>query len=185
MGLILLIHRGRHFGRRTIWAVLKRQKEDFPVTLATFGQDSVDISGTKPGSNVGDGTGGAYTWFKDYNAGIVGKAEFMAHQTLYTGAINNTDGLSTLSAIYSGGWATDPTYLMKLQATYNSLGKQFQWLDQEAIQKYGNAPFKRANLSQIFPENRQSQTKNLVKILIALLLQIHPIKLQDKILPHH
>lgn len=109
----------------------------------------------------------------------------MAHQTLYTGAINNTDGLSTLSAIYSGGWATDPTYLMKLQATYNSLGKQFQWLDQEAIQKYGNAPFKRANLSQIFPENRQSQPKNLVKILIALLLQIHPIKLQDKILPHH
>ena len=95
MGLILLIHRGRHFGRHTIWAVLKRQKEDFPVTLATFGQDSVDISGTKPGSNVGDGTGGAYTWFKDYNAGIVGKAEFMAHQTLYTGAINNTDGLST------------------------------------------------------------------------------------------
>lgn len=40
------------------------KKEDFPVTLATFGQDSVDISGTKPGSNVGDGTGGAYTWLK-------------------------------------------------------------------------------------------------------------------------
>ena len=38
MGLILLIHRGRHFGRHTIWAVLKRQKEDFPVTLATFGK---------------------------------------------------------------------------------------------------------------------------------------------------
>ncbi|EGO9471081.1 CHAP domain-containing protein [Enterococcus faecalis] len=127
------------------------KKEDFPVTLATFGQDSVDISGTKPGSNVGDGTGGAYTWFKDYNAGIVGKAEFMAHQTLYTGAINNTDGLSTLSAIYSGGWATDPTYLMKLQATYNSLGKQFQWLDQEAIQKYGNAPFKKSELVPNIP----------------------------------
>ena len=27
MGLILLIHRGRHFGRHTIWAVLKRQKK--------------------------------------------------------------------------------------------------------------------------------------------------------------
>ncbi|MFB0809586.1 amidase, partial [Enterococcus faecalis] len=38
------------------------------------------------------------------------------------------------------------TYLMKLQATYNSLGKQFQWLDQEAIQKYGNAPFKKSEL---------------------------------------
>lgn len=119
------------------------RKDDFPVTLSTFGQDAIDVTGTKPGSNVGDGTGGAYTWFKDYNAGIVGKAEFMAHQTLYTGAINNTDGLSTLGAIYAGGWATDPTYLMKLQATYNSLGKQFQWLDQEAIEKYGNAPFKK------------------------------------------
>ncbi|MDT3506019.1 amidase, partial [Enterococcus faecalis] len=72
-------------------------------------------------------------------------------QTLYTGAINNTDGLSTLSAIYSGGWATDPTYLMKLQATYNSLGKQFQWLDQEAIQKYGNAPFKKSELVPNIP----------------------------------
>ena len=82
---------------------------------------------------------------------LLEKAEFMAHQTLYTGAINNTDGLSTLSAIYSGGWATDPAYLMKLQATYNSLGKQFQWLDQEAIQKYGNAPFKKSELVPNIP----------------------------------
>lgn len=73
---------------------------DFPVTIATFGSDAVDITGTKAGTNVGDNTGGAYTYFKDYNAGIVGKAEFMAHQTLYTGAINNTDGLSALKAIY-------------------------------------------------------------------------------------
>lgn len=118
------------------------RKEDFPITRSLFGEDSVDITGTKPGTNVGDNTGGAYTWFKDYNAGIVGKAEFMAHQTLYVGAINNTDGASALAAIFQGGWATDPTYLMKLQTTYNSLGKQFLWLDQEAILKYGNSPYK-------------------------------------------
>ncbi|OJG77546.1 hypothetical protein RV10_GL002380 [Enterococcus pallens] len=117
-------------------------KSNFPITLATFGEDSVDITGTKPGTNVGDGTGGAYTWFKDYNAGIVGKAEFMAHQTLYTGAINNTDGISALTAIFKGGWATDPSYLTKLLSAYNSLGKNYQWLDQEAITKYGTSPYK-------------------------------------------
>lgn len=120
---------------------------DFPITLATFGKDSVDITGTKPGTNVGDNTGGAYTWFKNYDAGIVGKAEFMAHQTLYTSAINNTDGISTLTAIYNGGWATDPTYLMKLQSAYKNLGTKFQWLDQEAISKYGPAPYEKKNLS--------------------------------------
>ncbi|TKV31338.1 hypothetical protein FDX20_20655, partial [Citrobacter sp. TBCS-11] len=62
----------------------------------------------KAGTSVGDNTGGAYTYFKDYNAGIVGKSEFMAHQSLYTGAINNTDGISSLTAIFKGGWATDP-----------------------------------------------------------------------------
>lgn len=61
---------------------------DFPITLATFGKDSVDITGTKPGTNVGDNTGGAYTWFKNYDVGIVGKAEFMAHQTLYLSLIH-------------------------------------------------------------------------------------------------
>ena len=126
---------------------------DFPVTLATFGSDAVDITGTKAGTNVGDNTGGAYTYFKDYNAGIVGKAEFMAHQTLYTGAINNTDGLSALKAIYEGGWATDPTYLIKLQSAYRSLGVKFQWLDQEAIQKHGNAPYKKS-------ENRLAHTSS-------------------------
>lgn len=119
------------------------KKEDFPVTLRIFGEDSVDITGTKEGTNVGDNTGGAYTWFKDYNAGIVGKAEFMANQTLYTGAINNTDGLSALNAIFHGGWATDPTYLIKLQTTYSTLGQQFQWLDKEAILKYGATPYKK------------------------------------------
>lgn len=116
--------------------------EDFPITLATFGKDAVDITGTKPGTNVGDNTGGAYTYFKDYNAGIVGKAEFMAHQTLYTGAINNTNGPNTLQAIFRGGWATDPGYLTSLLAAYESLGKKYQWLDQEAITKYGTTPYK-------------------------------------------
>ncbi|OTO03237.1 NlpC/P60 family protein [Enterococcus sp. 5B3_DIV0040] len=116
--------------------------EDFPITLATFGKDAVDITGTKPGTNVGDNTGGAYTWFKSYSAGIVGKAEFMAHQSLYKGAINNTDGLAALRAIAQGGWATDGSYLMKLHAAYETFGKNYQWLDQEAITKYGTAPYK-------------------------------------------
>lgn len=138
--------------------------KDFPITLATFGQDAVDITGTKPGTKVGDNTGGAYTWFKDYNAGIVGKAEFMAHQSLYTGAINNTDGLGTLTAIYHGGWATDPTYLMKLTTTYNNLGKKYQWLDQEAIQKHGAAPYQKKNeipdLLDPLPKNNGEQAED-------------------------
>lgn len=117
------------------------KKEDFPVTLATYGNDSVDITGTKAGTNVGDNTGGAYTWFKDYNAGIVGKAEFMAHQSLYKGAINNTNGREALKAIANGGWATDPGYLIKLLSAYNTLGQKYQWLDREAIEKHGTAPY--------------------------------------------
>lgn len=125
------------------------KKTDFPVTIATFGEDSVDITGTKPGTNVGDNTGGAYTWFKSYSAGIVGKAEFMAHQTLYTGAINNTDGAAALTAIFNGGWATDPSYLMKLQSTYNTLGKKYQWLDQEAIAQHGTSPYNKNDLPSV------------------------------------
>jgi cell wall-associated NlpC family hydrolase len=125
------------------------KKGDFPVTLATFGDDSVDITGTKPGTNVGDNTGGAYTWFKSYSAGIVGKAEFMAHQTLYTGAMNNTDGAAALTAIFNGGWATDPSYLMKLQSIYNTLGKKYQWLDQEAIAQHGTSPYKAGGLPSV------------------------------------
>ncbi|WP_137665459.1 NlpC/P60 family protein [Enterococcus hulanensis] len=122
------------------------KKTDFPVTIATFGEDSVDITGTKPGTNVGDNTGGQYTWFKSYSAGIVGKSEFMAHQTLYTGAINNTDGAAALTAIFNGGWATDPSYLMKLQSTYSTLGKKYQWLDQEAIAQHGTSPYNKNDL---------------------------------------
>lgn len=117
-------------------------KSNFPVTLATYGDDSVDLTGTKPGANVGDGTGGAYTWFSSYDAGIVGKAEFMAHQTLYTKAINNTDGIATLSAIADGGWATDGTYKTKLIDMYNTLGKKYEWLDKEAISAHGEKPYK-------------------------------------------
>ena len=117
------------------------KKEDFPVTLASFGADSLDLTGTKAGTNVGDGTGGGYAWFKDYNAGIVGKAEFMAHQSLYRGAINNTDGKATLMAIANGGWATDPNYLISLLGAYNSIGQKYQWIDREAIEKHGEKPY--------------------------------------------
>lgn len=120
---------------------------NFPVTLATYGQDSVDLSGTKPGANVGDDTGGAYTWFSSYDAGIVGKAEFMAHQTLYQKAINNTDGVATLSAIADGGWATDGSYKTKLIAMYQTLGKKYQWLDQKAIEQYGEKPYQTSQSS--------------------------------------
>ncbi|HHT7812894.1 TPA: CHAP domain-containing protein [Streptococcus suis] len=120
---------------------------DFPVTLATYGSDSVDITGTKPGAIVGDGTGGAYTWFSSYDAGIVGKAEFMAHQSLYTAAINNTDGIATLSAIADGGWATDGSYKVKLIDMYQSLGTEYAWLDQEAIAAHGTQPYQALPLS--------------------------------------
>ncbi|MDO4667068.1 MAG: CHAP domain-containing protein [Streptococcus sp.] len=122
-------------------------KSNFPVTIATYGEDSVDLSGTKPGANVGDGTGGAYTWFSSYDAGIVGKAEFMAHQTLYTKAINNTDGVATLSAIADGGWATDGTYKSKLIEMYHTLGKKYEWLDKEAVSVYGEKPYESVTTS--------------------------------------
>lgn len=78
----------------------------YPKTIEKYGSDAV--SGGGPGTNVGDNTGGGYTYFKDFDAGIVGKAEFMSRQTLYNKAINNTDGKGTLGAIADGGWATDP-----------------------------------------------------------------------------
>lgn len=131
-------------------------KSNFPVTLATYGEDSVDLSGTKPGANVGDGTGGAYTWFSSYDAGIVGKAEFMAHQTLYTKAINNTDGVATLSAIADGGWATDGSYKTKLINMYNTLGKKYEWLDKEAISAHGEKPYTASSASS--GENATSDT---------------------------
>lgn len=121
------------------------RKSDFPVTIATYGEDSIDLTGTKPGANVGDGTGGAYTWFSSYDAGIVGKAEFMAHQTLYKGAINNINGIATLSAIADGGWATDGTYKSKLTDMYEKLGTKYQWLDKEAIAAHSEKPYAVSN----------------------------------------
>ena len=112
--------------------------DTYPKTIALYGSDSVSGSGS--GTSVGDNTGGGYTWFKDFNAGIVGKAEFMSRQTLYRAAINNTDGLSTLNAIADGGWATDPSYKVTLANLYNTLGSQYKWLDEKAIAEYGTSP---------------------------------------------
>lgn len=142
-------------------------KSNFPVTLATYGEDSVDLSGTKPGASVGDGTGGAYTWFSSYDAGIVGKAEFMAHQTLYTKAINNTDSVATLSAIADGGWATDGTYKTKLIDMYNMLGKKYEWLDKEAISAHGEKPYKEATASS--GDSGPSDTFTVVKVKIVVI----------------
>lgn len=110
----------------------------YPKTIEKYGSDAV--SGGGPGTNVGDNTGGGYTYFKDFDAGIVGKAEFMSRQSLYNKAINNTDGKSTLDAIADGGWATDPSYKTKLEELYDSLGTKYKWLDEKAIAKYGEKP---------------------------------------------
>jgi len=114
------------------------KRSDFTQTISLYGNSSVAESG--PGTNVGDGTGGEYAFFSTFDSGIVGKAEFMKNQTLYKGAINNTDGISTLSAIADGGWATDPSYKTKLHDLYNSLGSKFKWLDEKAISQYGSSP---------------------------------------------
>lgn len=111
---------------------------NFPKTIELYGSDAVG-SGTA-GTSVGDNTGGSYTYFATFDAGIVGKAEFMSRQTLYRGAINNTDGIATLDAIADGGWATDPSYKTKLEEVYRSIGSQYKWLDNLAIEKYGTTP---------------------------------------------
>ena len=118
-------------------------KADYPYTTKLYGDDAVSDSG--PGTNVGDGTGGSYAYFKSYDAGIVGKSEFMAHQNLYTKAINNTDGKATLDAIADGGWATDPSYKTKLNEMYDTYGTRYKWLDEEAISKYGEKPYEASN----------------------------------------
>lgn len=116
--------------------------DNFPITLDTYGKDAVDLSGTRLGTNVGDNTGGNYAWFKSYDAGIVAKAEFMAHQTLYKGAINNTDPRAISKAIAQGGWASDASaYEIALNNAYDSVGANYKWLDEKAIKKYGKSPF--------------------------------------------
>lgn len=97
------------------------------------------------GSEVGDGTGGAYVWYKDYDAGIIGKAEFLARSTLYLGAVNCTSPSDTFKHIFNGGWATDPGYLLALNSLYTSGGIPSDFLeamDKEAIEKYGTSPYK-------------------------------------------
>ena len=113
-------------------------RADYIKTIELYGSNAVSNSG--PGTVVGDNTGGGYAWFESFDAGIVGKAEFMSRQTLYTGAINNTDGLSTLNAIADGGWATDPNYKATLNKIYQELGSKYKWLDEKAIKKYGKSP---------------------------------------------
>ncbi|HEN9415878.1 TPA: CHAP domain-containing protein [Streptococcus agalactiae] len=115
-------------------------KQHYRKTIELFGEDAVSQHGS--GTDVADNTSGSYAWFKSYDAGIVGKAEFMAAQTLYTKAINNTDGLAALNAIADGGWATDPSYKAALNRLYNSIGKKYEYLDKKAIELYGNKPVK-------------------------------------------
>lgn len=116
--------------------------DNFPITLETYGKDAVDLSGTRLGTNVGDNTGGNYAWFKSYDAGIVAKAEFMAHQTLYKSAINNTEPRAISKAIAQGGWASDASaYEIALNNAYDSVGANYKWLDEKAIKKYGKSPF--------------------------------------------
>lgn len=55
---------------------------DYQKTIGLYGDGSV--SGSGAGTTVGDNTGGGYTWFSSFDAGIVGKAEFMSNQSLYT-----------------------------------------------------------------------------------------------------
>ena len=126
--------------------------DNFPITIETYGKDAVDLSGTKLGTNVGDNTGGNYAWFKSYDAGIVAKAEFMAHQTLYKGAINNTEPREISKAIAQGGWASDPTaYENSLNNAYDTVGAKYKWLDEKAIKRYGKSPF--VEIGPVQPSN--------------------------------
>ena len=67
----------------------------------------------------------------------------MARQTLYDGAINNTDAKAVFKAIADGGWATDSSYQVSLSKMYDQYGEQLKWLDEKAISKYGKTPFKK------------------------------------------
>jgi len=120
--------------------------EDFSETMKLYGKDAVSLTGA--GTTVGDGTGGSYTYFKSFDAGIVGKAEFMARQSLYDGAINNTDAKAVFKAIAEGGWATDPSYQRVLNQMYDQYGEQLKWLDEKAISKYGKTPFKKGSVAE-------------------------------------
>ena len=135
------------FGQAHNMGGVKTSKlEDFSETMKLYGKDAVAFSGA--GTTVGDNTGGTYTYFKSFDAGIVGKAEFMARQTLYDGAINNTDAKAVFKAIADGGWATDSSYQVSLNKMYNQYGEQLKWLDEKAIAKYGKTPFKKGSIAE-------------------------------------
>ena len=134
------------FGQAHNMGGVKTSKlEDFSETMKLYGKDAVAFSGA--GTTVGDNTGGTYTYFKSFDAGIVGKAEFMARQTLYDGAINNTDAKAVFKAIADGGWATDSSYQVSLSKMYDQYGEQLKWLDEKAIAKYGKTPFKKGSIA--------------------------------------
>lgn len=135
------------FGQAHNMGGVKTSKlEDFTETMKLYGRDAVAFSGA--GTTVGDNTGGTYTYFKSFDAGIVGKAEFMARQTLYDGAINNTDAKAVFKAIADGGWATDSSYQVSLNKMYDQYGEQLKWLDEKAIAKYGKTPFKKGSIAE-------------------------------------
>lgn len=135
------------FGQAHNMGGVKTSKlEDFSETMKLYGKDAVAFSGA--GTTVGDNTGGTYTYFKSFDAGIVGKAEFMARQTLYDGAINNTDAKAVFKAIADGGWATDSSYQVSLSKMYDQYGEQLKWLDEKAIAKYGKTPFKKGSIAE-------------------------------------
>lgn len=135
------------FGQAHNMGGVKTSKlEDFAETMKLYGKDAVAFSGA--GTTVGDNTGGTYTYFKSFDAGIVGKAEFMARQTLYDGAINNTDAKAVFKAIADGGWATDSSYQVSLNKMYDQYGEQLKWLDEKAIAKYGKTPFKKGSVAE-------------------------------------
>ena len=135
------------FGQAHNMGGVKTSKlEDFSETMKLYGKDAVAFSGA--GTTVGDNTGGTYTYFKSFDAGIVGKAEFMARQTLYDGAINNTDAKAVFKAIADGGWATDSSYQVSLNKMYDQYGEQLKWLDAKAIAKYGKTPFKKGSIAE-------------------------------------
>lgn len=138
-------------------------KSSFIKTIELYGEDAVSSGGA--GTSVGDGTGGSYVKFSTFDAGIVGKAEFMSRQTLYQKAINNTDGISTLHAIADGGWATDPNYKTVLESLYNSVGSKYKWLDEKAISEYGTNPVDLSKLgtSGVGPSDSDSDSDSSSK----------------------
>ncbi|EIT87561.1 hypothetical protein A200_07764 [Parascardovia denticolens IPLA 20019] len=113
-------------------------KTQYAKTLALFGDDAVSNNGS--GTGVGDNTGGSYTHFKSFDAGIVGKAEFLWRNPRYAKAVNNTDGADALKRIAAAGWATDPSYASKLLSNYGMIKRKFGYLDEKAIAKYGEHP---------------------------------------------